>query len=158
MSLMRVYDLILLLDSEMPEDGREKTIKDVEKAISSADCKIVKSDDWGVKKLAFQINHRNDAHYFLIRIEAPAQEIEGLGKKLRIMDGILRFRTIKQPNADREEWIDFKDYVSLRRFLSDRGKIRTKRVCRVSRRKMAMAVNAIKQARELALLPYETDR
>jgi small subunit ribosomal protein S18 len=56
--------------------------------------------------------------------------------------------------ADRVEWIDYKDVITLRRFMSDRGKIRARRVtgnCAQHQREVAVA---IKTARELALLPY----
>ncbi len=62
MSLMRIYDAILLLDSEMPEEGRTNVIEDVKKTISASNFEIVKTNDWGVKKLAYKINHRMDAN------------------------------------------------------------------------------------------------
>lgn len=128
------------------------------KVIKSAKCKKVGADDWGLKKLAYKIDHRPEAHYYLYRIEAPPQAVSELDKKLRLMDGILRFRIIYQPDSKIEEWLDYKDYESLRRYISDRGKIRSQRMCRVSRRRMVLIVKAIKQARELALLPYVGER
>ena len=55
---------------------------------------------------------------------------------------------------DRVEWVDYKDVTMLRRYMSDRGKIRARRVsgnCTQHQRDVAIA---IKTARELALLPY----
>jgi small subunit ribosomal protein S18 len=55
---------------------------------------------------------------------------------------------------DRVDWVDYKDVNLLRRFMSDRGKIRARRVtgnCAQHQRDVAIA---IKTARELALLPY----
>ena len=55
---------------------------------------------------------------------------------------------------DKIEWVDYKDANLLRRFMSDRGKIRARRVtgnCAQHQREVAVA---IKTARELALLPY----
>jgi len=55
---------------------------------------------------------------------------------------------------DHIEWVDYKDVNLLRRFISDRGKIRARRVsgnCAQHQREVAVA---IKTARELALLPY----
>jgi small subunit ribosomal protein S18 len=55
---------------------------------------------------------------------------------------------------DKTEWVDYKDVNVLRRFMSDRGKIRSRRVsgnCAQHQRDVAVA---IKTARELALLPY----
>ncbi len=56
--------------------------------------------------------------------------------------------------ADRVEWVDYKDVTLLRKFMSDRGKIRARRVSgNCAQHQRAVAV-AIKTARELALLPY----
>ncbi|MFD7256508.1 30S ribosomal protein S18 [Streptomyces sp. NPDC059874] len=49
--------------------------------------------------------------------------------------------------------IDYKDTDLLRKFISDRGKIRSRRVTRVSARQQRLPAAAIKNAREMALLP-----
>ncbi|NSC24861.1 30S ribosomal protein S18 [Streptomyces albus subsp. chlorinus] len=51
-------------------------------------------------------------------------------------------------------YIDYKDTELLRKFISDRGKIRSRRVTRVTRRQQRLLTTAIKNAREMALLPY----
>ncbi len=50
--------------------------------------------------------------------------------------------------------IDYKNYNQLRRFVSDRGKIRARRVTGTCRRHQRQLAVAIKRAREVALLPY----
>ena len=50
--------------------------------------------------------------------------------------------------------IDYKNYNQLRRFVSDRGKIRARRVTGTCRRHQAQLAIAVKRAREVALLPY----
>ncbi|MER5714493.1 30S ribosomal protein S18 [Streptomyces sp. NPDC002132] len=52
------------------------------------------------------------------------------------------------------EYIDYKDTDLLRKFLSDRGKIRSRRVTRVTAQQQRRLSRAIKIAREMALLPY----
>ncbi|MFD4528855.1 30S ribosomal protein S18 [Streptomyces sp. NPDC058470] len=64
-----------------------------------------------------------------------------------------------RPNPlDREKitYIDYKDTDLLRRFISDRGKIRSRRVTRVTAQQQRMLTRAIKNAREMALLPYSS--
>ena len=51
-------------------------------------------------------------------------------------------------------YIDYKDTALLRKFISDRGKIRARRVTGVSVRQQREIATAIKNAREMALLPY----
>ncbi|MFE1338552.1 30S ribosomal protein S18 [Streptomyces sp. NPDC058733] len=53
-------------------------------------------------------------------------------------------------------YVDYKDTDLLRRFISDRGKIRSRRVTQVTRRQQRQMAQAIKNAREMALLPYGT--
>ncbi|SBT95142.1 small subunit ribosomal protein S18 [Streptomyces sp. DI166] len=52
------------------------------------------------------------------------------------------------------EYIDYKDTDLLRKFLSDRGKIRSRRVARISAQQQRQLARAVKNAREMALLPY----
>ena len=52
--------------------------------------------------------------------------------------------------------IDYKDTALLRKFISDRGKIRARRVTGVSVQEQRLIAKAVKNAREMALLPYAT--
>lgn len=52
--------------------------------------------------------------------------------------------------------IDYKDTALLRKFISDRGKIRARRVTGVSVQDQRLIARAVKNAREMALLPYST--
>jgi small subunit ribosomal protein S18 len=58
---------------------------------------------------------------------------------------------------DKVDQVDYKDLSALRRFVSDRGKIRSRRITGACRRHQSQVARAIKRARELALLPYVTE-
>ncbi len=55
---------------------------------------------------------------------------------------------------DKVEQVDYKDVSSLRRFISEKGKIRSRRITGACRRHPGQIARAVKRARELALLPY----
>ena len=55
---------------------------------------------------------------------------------------------------DKIEQVDYKDLSALRRFISERGKIRSRRITGACRRHQNQVSKAVKRARELALLPY----
>jgi small subunit ribosomal protein S18 len=59
---------------------------------------------------------------------------------------------------DKVDIVDYKDLASLRRAISDKGKIRSSRVTGACRRHQSQLANAVKRARELGLLPYVSDR
>src|SRR3954470_3046275 len=58
---------------------------------------------------------------------------------------------------DKVEHVDYKDIGTLRRFVSERGKIRSRRITGAGRRHQSKIAQAVKRARELALLPYVSD-
>ena len=91
--------------------------------------------------------------------QAPTQSGPGGGpgggrRRGRMND---RFRPRKYTRITVEH-IDYKDLNTLRRFMSDRGKVRSRRVTGLSRRHQAELGLAIRRARELALLPYVGER
>ncbi|MEU5898874.1 MULTISPECIES: 30S ribosomal protein S18 [Streptomyces] len=55
-------------------------------------------------------------------------------------------------------YVDYKDTELLRKFISDRGKIRSRRVTRVTAQQQRRIAAAVKNAREMALLPYGSPR
>ena len=55
---------------------------------------------------------------------------------------------------DRAEWVDYKDTQLLRKFVSDRGKIRARRVTGACTQHQKDIAAAVKNAREMALIPY----
>jgi len=58
---------------------------------------------------------------------------------------------------DKVEQVDYKDVVGLKKFVSDRGKIRSRRITGACRRHQSQIARAVKRARELALMPYVGD-
>ena len=73
---------------------------------------------------------------------------------------VVRNKPIKKKSnplkSQKIEGIDYKDTVLLRKFISDRGKIRSRRVTGVSVQEQRLIARAVKNAREMALLPYSS--
>jgi small subunit ribosomal protein S6 len=90
-----LYDLVLLLSTTAPEEQRAKILADVESTIAKANGSIDRKDDWGQRPLAYRIRHQPDADYHLLQFKAPPSLIETLSHNLRITDGVVRFRVIK---------------------------------------------------------------
>jgi small subunit ribosomal protein S6 len=113
--MTRPYDLMLLLDPTAPEERRDAAISEVESMIASGGEEIA-SYDWGQRRLAYEIDHRPEAEYRLYQFNGDNALLERLSQRLRILDGVLRFRIIKikpgqrtppppdhQPSRRREE-------------------------------------------------------
>ena len=86
---------------------------------------------------------------------AAPRERTGPPRRRRGPADRMRPRKYTRINVDE---IDYKDLTLLRRFLSDRGKVRSRRVTGLSRRHQQQLALAVKRAREIALLPYVGER
>jgi small subunit ribosomal protein S6 len=89
-----LYDLMLMLDPNAPEDRHGRILDDVQAAIE-AEGTLVGRHDWGMRRMSFEIDHRPEAAYHLFQFEGGKELLERLQGSLRITDGVLRFRIIR---------------------------------------------------------------
>jgi ribosomal protein S6 len=88
------YDLMLLIDPNAPEERRTAAVSEAESLLSSGG-EIVSTDDWGQRRMAYEIDHRPEAEYRLYQFNGDNALLERLNQRLRINDAVLRFRIIK---------------------------------------------------------------
>ena len=91
----RLYDLMLLIDSSAPDDRQQEIVGEVESMLGSGGT-IVSAHDWGSRRITFEIDHRPEAAYHLYQFEGDNALLDRLNHSLKIMDGVLRFRIIRQ--------------------------------------------------------------
>jgi small subunit ribosomal protein S6 len=94
-SMARLYDLMLLIDPNAPEERRTAAISEAESLIGSGG-ELVDSHDWGTRRMAYEIDHRPEADYRLYQFTGDNALLERLNQRLRILDAVLRFRIIRQ--------------------------------------------------------------
>ena len=92
--MARLYDLMLLIDPNAPEERRTAAVSEAESLIGSGG-EIVASDDWGQRRMAYEIDHRPEAEYRLYQFNGDNDLLGRLNQRLRINDAVLRFRIIK---------------------------------------------------------------
>jgi len=90
----RHYELVLMLDPEAADEAREKVAGDVRQQIEDTGT-LDRADNWGMRKLAYEIKQRNEADYRFYRFQGEAELLKRLDHSLKITDGVLRFRIFK---------------------------------------------------------------
>lgn len=83
-----------MLDPGPDEAGRDVLAQDVRTRIEAKGT-LKHENKWGLRKMAYEIDKRNEADYRWFRFEAPSELLDELGHNLRIADGVLRFRIFK---------------------------------------------------------------
>ena len=90
-----LYDLMLVLSTSAEDEQRAKILADVESQIPAGGGSIARKNDWGIRPLAYQIDHQQEGEYHLLQFTGPPALLEALSHGLRINDGVLRFRIVK---------------------------------------------------------------
>jgi small subunit ribosomal protein S6 len=88
------YDLMVLLDADAPEERRTTAVAEVQKLIG-AQGEMIGEHGWGVRRMAYEIDHHAEAEYRLFQFSGDNDLLERLRHSLKIMDGVLRFRIIR---------------------------------------------------------------
>jgi len=83
-----------MLDPGPDEAGRDVLAQDVRGRIEAGGT-LKHENKWGLRKMAYEIEQRNEADYRWFRFEAPTELLDELNHNLKIADGVLRFRIFK---------------------------------------------------------------
>lgn len=87
---MNQYEIAVLYDPQLEIDLSKAESK-IEKIIAENKGKIVKTDNWGKRKLAYKINKHDNAIYVFYTVELPGESVVGVEKTLNITDEVIRF-------------------------------------------------------------------
>ena len=97
--MTRHYELVLMLDPTASDEDREKMADFARQQIENGGT-LDHADNWGLRKMAYEIRQRNEADYRFYRFQGDNALLEGLDHNLKIADGVLRFRIFKvDPSA-----------------------------------------------------------
>lgn len=93
---MNKYELALVVDAKIEEDVRVATVEKAKDYVTKFGGNITNVDEWGKKKLAYEIQHMKEGYYYFIQFDAEADVPRQLEQAVRIMDHVLRFLCIRQ--------------------------------------------------------------
>ena len=91
---MNKYELAVVINAKVDEEIRVATMDKINGYISKAGATVVKADEWGKRRLAYEINKIKEGYYFIYTLEADSSFPAEIERRLRIMEPVLRFLTI----------------------------------------------------------------
>ncbi len=97
------YDLFVLLDPEAPEERRTAIVDQLKRQIDAGGATLKGDADWGMRRLAYEIDHRREAQYHLFQFKGPPEVLAQLDRSLSIDDSVLRHRIIRLPGEAPEQ-------------------------------------------------------
>lgn len=92
---MNSYEMIVILKPNTEEDLKKDVLQRLYDVINE-NGKLGDVDDWGIRKLAYEINHLNEGNYVLINFEADPSIIKELERRSQITDAIIKYLVVKK--------------------------------------------------------------
>ncbi len=89
------YEMTYILNPVLDEEKFSEIVAHVNKLIEDNGGEIVEVDEWGVKKLAYEIENKNTGYYVNLYFHAPGSSIEVIERNMRIHDDIMRYLALK---------------------------------------------------------------
>ena len=92
---MTNYEVMFIIDPALEDDIKDATVETA-KGIIEADGEVGKVDVWGMRKLAYTIQKKNEGYYVVIEFKANPTLPKELDRRMRISDNIIRHLIINK--------------------------------------------------------------
>ena len=93
---MNKYELTVVLNVKLEDEERAAAIEKVKGYITRFGGTVTNVDEWGKKKLAYDIQKMSEAFYYFIQFDAASDAPAKLEQDVRIMDNVLRFLCVRK--------------------------------------------------------------
>ncbi|MDD7198433.1 30S ribosomal protein S6 [Parafannyhessea umbonata] len=97
---MKAYELLYFVDPATTEEARAGVSKRIDVAVTENGGKIDNVEDWGKRKLAFEIDKLTEGDYTLVDFHADPAQIAELDRVLRINDAVKRHMIVRRTDRD----------------------------------------------------------
>ncbi len=108
MAEKRVYEVIFIIDTDTPEDELKRLTEILLQTITDQGATVTRSENMGRRNLAYRIGRKNEGIYMLFEIEGTGREIAELERRMRVMDQVIRYLTVRV-DEDRQRAEKFKE-------------------------------------------------
>jgi len=97
---MNKYELALVVSAKLDEEARNAVLDRAKNYITRFGGQIVEVEEWGKRKLAYEIDKNTDGYYYFVNFEAEGTTPNDLEKRMRIMDNVLRYLVVRKDEND----------------------------------------------------------
>ena len=96
---MNKYELALVVNAKIEDDVRTATVEKAKEYITRFGGTVTEVEDWGKKRLAYEVQKMREGFYYFIQFDANADVPAQVEQRVRIMDDILRFLCVRKDEA-----------------------------------------------------------
>ncbi len=97
---MRAYELMVIFDGELDDQAVETAVRRTHEQVAAKGGDVKRTDRWGKRRFAYEINHKVDGYYVVIEFLAAGEGLEDLERQFRLADEIVRHKLIRLPDHE----------------------------------------------------------
>ena len=96
---MNKYELCVVVNAKLEDEARVAIVDKCKEYITKAEGTITNVEEWGKKKLAYEVNHEKEGFYYFIHFDAEPTAPADIENRVRIMDNVIRFLCVRVDEA-----------------------------------------------------------
>ena len=96
---MNKYELTVVVNAKIEDDERAATLEKVKAYIERFGGTVTNVDEWGKKRLAYEVQKMKEAFYYFIQFDAEPTTPAEIESRIRIMDNVVRYLCVRQNEA-----------------------------------------------------------
>ena len=93
---MNKYELAVVVNAKLEDEDRAAVIEKVKEHITRFGGTVTEVEEWGKKRLAYEIQKMREGFYYFVRFEADAACPAEVEKRVRIMENVIRYLCVRQ--------------------------------------------------------------
>ena len=93
---MNKYELAVVVSAKIEDEDRAATIEKVKEYITRFGGTVTEVDEWGKRKLAYEIQKMREGFYYFVLFESDAACPAEVEKRVRIMENVIRYLCVRQ--------------------------------------------------------------
>ena len=97
---MNKYELALVVSAKLDNEGVAAAVDNAKQLIERFGGQVSEVEEWGKRKLAYEIQKQTEAFYFFVQFEADTTAPAEIESRMRIMENVLRYLVIRKDEND----------------------------------------------------------
>lgn len=99
---MAFYESIIIIRQDVSSVDVDKIAEDFIKIIKNHKGNVIKTEYWGLRSLAYEIQNNKKGHYYFMGIEADNDLVKELGRKIKLSESVIRSSLVKVKEISKE--------------------------------------------------------
>lgn len=91
---MNKYELVLIFKPDLSEEDRNTVFSRIKQVIDE-NGKLEEVNDWGKRKLAYEINYIKEGYYYIVNFDLDPQFVKEIERRCRLIDQIIRYMVVR---------------------------------------------------------------